>query len=773
MKLDIFPKGRSVIFTWLLSYLLILIIPVAISGITYIKTSEILETEINTSNTLLLKKMQEQMDGVLHYAERLSQEMASNYRLADLLRLSGEMNPSQDYELYRTIRELGIYNLSGSAVVDFYVYLRNMDYVISGYACRPAKVFFDIYVSDKNIDFYQWSQLVRGSYRGNHFATFKPDKDILLVRSIPFIYQGEASANIVMVLDGGRLMEDVRDIEPLNDKGTVFILDNNNRLIAASNPMEGIQSIRYEELGEMSGRYMRSMGDVQVVVSYETSRLMGLKYVAAVPYSVFWERAQYTRNLAFAGLLLCLLLGGFITFYALKTNYNPIRRLVRLLEKEHGLAFDMSHNELSFIQQVVNKLQSDKEKSDIIIKQQNKKMKSELLARILKGKIPKKLPVQDSLALYEIEFETDYFAVMVFYIEDLTGLLLEDQRESCYEKFKFVQFVVTNVVEELAGQRSNRGLMTDIDDMLVCLINFSEAGAVNAKEEMSRIADESRRFLSGHFNINLMVAVSGVHKTMAGIPAAYGEALCALEYKRVLGIEEFIHYEDIHGLPKGDYYYPLEVEQQIINFIKTGDFEKSSGMLEDIFHRNFDRGILSVKIARCLMFNLVSTMIKAIHETGNTGNKDFLEDLNPVEGLLACESIQEMKQELTGILKIFCGYIRSRNRSRNKKVDRSLGDRVRAYVSENYMNPNLGVTTIAQEFNVHLVHLSKSFKELFGEGLLDFINGVRVREAKKRLKEGGSLEAAAKAAGYTNLRTFTRVFKKYEGITPGKFKEMK
>jgi two-component system response regulator YesN len=35
-----------------------------------------------------------------------------------------------------------------------------------------------------------------------------------------------------------------------------------------------------------------------------------------------------------------------------------------------------------------------------------------------------------------------------------------------------------------------------------------------------------------------------------------------------------------------------------------------------------------------------------------------------------------------------------------------------------------------------------------------------------------SISEIAKHVGYNEVATFIRVFKKYEGITPGKFKEM-
>jgi len=58
--------------------------------------------------------------------------------------------------------------------------------------------------------------------------------------------------------------------------------------------------------------------------------------------------------------------------------------------------------------------------------------------------------------------------------------------------------------------------------------------------------------------------------------------------------------------------------------------------------------------------------------------------------------------------------------------------------------------------------------------LLDFINKTRISNSLLLLKakRDCNLEDIAKEVGFSNVRTFSRVFKKYEGVAPGKFKDM-
>ena len=65
------------------------------------------------------------------------------------------------------------------------------------------------------------------------------------------------------------------------------------------------------------------------------------------------------------------------------------------------------------------------------------------------------------------------------------------------------------------------------------------------------------------------------------------------------------------------------------------------------------------------------------------------------------------------------------------------------------------------------------FKKRENISMLDYISKKRVENAKKMLVTTEmNLETIALQCGFTNIRTFMRVFQKYEIVTPGKYKEL-
>jgi AraC-like DNA-binding protein len=60
-----------------------------------------------------------------------------------------------------------------------------------------------------------------------------------------------------------------------------------------------------------------------------------------------------------------------------------------------------------------------------------------------------------------------------------------------------------------------------------------------------------------------------------------------------------------------------------------------------------------------------------------------------------------------------------------------------------------------------------------GVGLLEYIQKLRVDKAKELLNAGASVNDAAVGSGYLDAKALTRTFKRYEGITPGAYRDSK
>ena len=70
--------------------------------------------------------------------------------------------------------------------------------------------------------------------------------------------------------------------------------------------------------------------------------------------------------------------------------------------------------------------------------------------------------------------------------------------------------------------------------------------------------------------------------------------------------------------------------------------------------------------------------------------------------------------------------------------------------------------------------MSRLFKESMNWNLSDYINYVRIEKAKELLRTTNEpIDEIQELVGIPSRTTFLRVFKKFEGITPGQYRKLK
>jgi AraC-like DNA-binding protein len=782
--LKLWKNRRSVVLTWLVSYMAVLFFPVFMSLIGYHEASKTLKSEIHRANESLLKQMRETIDNQFENIEILNKEITWNPKIQQLMYSNKYANNDYTYDVYEISQDLKLYQSSYGFVDGVYVYWAKGDLVILPGTQRSSRFAYDTLHKSQNISYEQWKTLLlKSNYRG-FLPIVRIGEDTVPRKALAYVSSFVTGKNekpvgtTVIMIDEERLLDTIENLQTFNG-GEVLILDKNNKVILSNSPGEDQENLNVGKLTGNSGLiYDRFKGE-DAEISYIQSEKSGLKYVSVIPSRIFWMKAEYVRNFTYISILISVLGGVLLTLFFLRRNYHPLRRLVQAVAGQAGLPYERESNEFHFIENVFSNTLDEKEKISRRMKQQSNVLRSNVLARMLKGKLDGNIPVDDSATALGIHFESDTFGVLLFYIKESSRFFERIGNMEANGKLRLLHFIVTNVVEEIAG-KNHAGYATEVDDAIVCLINLRGGSEEQLRGDLLRIAEESMQFLMERFHIQLTVSVSGIHHTVPAICKAYQEALDAMEYKLVLGRKEILSYEEIRkefsSKPSGSYRYPLQAEQQLVNYMKVGDFEKAREMLDGIIRENFGVAVVPVQLAKCLLFNLISTMIKTIGEIGSVEDSLFLSNSQKIDQLMTCESLEEMHERLLSLLREVCEYTASRREhalkmARSRTLRQLVGE-IREYVEAHFDDMNLNISTLGEHFEMKPAYLSKLFKEQTGEGLLDYINKVRIGKSKEILgTRPGTLSEVARQVGFSEVSAFIRVFKKYEGITPGKYKE--
>jgi two-component system response regulator YesN len=94
-----------------------------------------------------------------------------------------------------------------------------------------------------------------------------------------------------------------------------------------------------------------------------------------------------------------------------------------------------------------------------------------------------------------------------------------------------------------------------------------------------------------------------------------------------------------------------------------------------------------------------------------------------------------------------------------------------------YLRKNFGKAVSLEETarytGVHPQYLSRMFSQEKGESFVDYLTRLRVSKAKELLRGGQNVKETAAEVGYADANYFSRLFKKWEGLSPGDYAQEK
>ena len=107
-------------------------------------------------------------------------------------------------------------------------------------------------------------------------------------------------------------------------------------------------------------------------------------------------------------------------------------------------------------------------------------------------------------------------------------------------------------------------------------------------------------------------------------------------------------------------------------------------------------------------------------------------------------------------------------------LDGQFLQKVAKAVRDNLANPDFSVGDLAGEVAMSRTLLYEKTRKLLGMAPNDFIREMRMKQAKALLEEGSlSVTDVAVACGFSDVRYFSTVFKKYYGVSPSKVSEIR
>ncbi|WP_181592978.1 helix-turn-helix domain-containing protein [Paenibacillus sp. YN15] len=755
-------KRRSFFVKMLLSFLAVLLLPLAISSLFYSRFENILAGHAGRSNMALLDQIRQAVDSQMEDFDKIRIHISMNTDVQWLLNFGSDDSPEVRQKYIRVMNDLKGLDIPSGFIQSLYLYFPASDIVLTDSLKTDSGLFFRNILP--NVNLAPESSLSR--INAFHSGTFYPVETVLegtqARKIIPFIQSlpleaksGLPQGSLVILISESYIQSLLENISQLN-QGRVVVLDEHGQIILSTESQSGGRTIPLDRITGNAGQFSDDSQKKTEIVSFTRSDVSGWTFVSAIPEDVVMAEVERNRYHAIA-ILSISLAAGLLTAYILSyRNYTPVRKVLRDISQLWNTGRPKG-NEMEWISHTLQTSWQEERDLRQALSREIPVVRANFLSRLIRGLAwPERLS-PESLEFMKLNFRHPYFGVLLIQIENSSSFAVSER--------ELANFIVSNISAELL---ESAGHVVELEqDRIAVLMNRPDDSPETAKEIHNK-GIQLLGLLNERFHMGIVIGIGELHHGLESAALSYREALNALDYRVVRGINSVNVYEKNRSHKRTYYHYPVEVESMLINLGKCGDYEGCFRALNDVFEANFSEGFIPPEMAKCLYLELISTLFKLLNSLGLDQAKVFGRELDPlqlIEQAAAPDSMHAMIAELYGSI---CLYVA------DSQTDRSdeLFNRIKEYVDSRYADSMFSLTSMADDLGMNGKYLSAFYKKYSGRNLSDYLASVRVQQAKKLLRETPlTIEQIAHRVGYANDAGLIRVFRKLEGVTPGKYRD--
>ncbi len=744
-------KNRTVFFKWFLSYLLVLGLAVLFSIGIYFHFHNIINRQSEEITTTLLDKMQAEIDARFRSARLNLVNLMLDSDVQKAAGINGGFSIGDRELLYSIYNDTRKKYIASGDLNHIFIYFREGETVLCEQGHMDGSLFYELYYERLGASAEDFLETLERGWSGEDIAVRNKngEQEIWILQDS--IARGADPSAVLGVsisektLNGwmrGILWNESLELMMIRPDGTcIGNLADELRQTAYRIPETDLHGGKITAELELAGEGYR----LDAVASSETD----FYYVVLMPLKTIERDAISVLLYMAVGLFVCITLAYIFT----GIHYNPLRNIMNMFGDYGKDGKREKRNELQWLlDRSTDVLEMNREIRSLYYNNAQT-LRSQYLYRMIAFPYDCKSGYVEAFA-QDVVFRGRDNLVILFYLEE-EGEAWRQTDTALH------QFLMTNVLRELMHGAFGVELV-ELYDAVACVINGEDKGE-ETREELDSFFDKVQLFAEERICKRLFAACGGFRQGLEGIYDSYCAAREVSEYREQFQNYSVVWYEDIRN--RQVYYeYRIEEEQKIINAMRAGEDQNVCRWIDEVITANFARKDILPGIKKCLLFELVGTVMKGVEQGEDVELSSFERRIN--EGM----SAEEAMEFFHGLIRETCSRIRRKRQA--AKEDSQYIREVMQYVQENYQDPDLNVSITALHFEITPSYLSSLFKEQTGVSLLEYINRIRVERIKELLKEGMSVVDICPQAGFRNSGALIRVFKKETGITPGQMKKI-
>ncbi len=751
---NIFKRKSGIYRKLLLSFLIILGIPILASAFFYSCTMDMARRQSDRLGKNILNMTRNEIDSYLEGARKFESRWFMDEGVREIADIEGEISREYSHMLLSLFNELVKQSATENIIKKAFIYFGGSDKVVSTDGNMDLDLYYQLYLENTNTSCEELRALLKEHHQYDTVLLNGPEgeKNPIMLLSIKNSRQEADAATIGVLLDYKKIQGRLPSANTSDSNVELMVLAENGEAITPENGIFHLKEPDYSKFRQ-NDRYLESGDEGDIWVTSLGSEQTNWTYLMLTTSGAFARDISRVRMIFITGLFLSICTGFGLSWYLAGKNYNPFVKIMDLLKTQAAPPADRDVDEMQWLgRQVQNILQKNVDAQKMLSK--NKKhMREFCLWNLLMGECE---PGQ--LERYEIHFPYGFYLTAILQIKPIMQNGKTDEQTAGLRRF-----IVHNIFSELVMEQY-RAECFEFGDRVVTIFNLPqpEAGVTgDIRERMEKL----REMVYGPFHFDIRGLIGSVHSGQEGIRASYREAAELSEYLVTLD-ETIISVEDICGMETG-YGYTEGMGEKLAGMVSVGNAAGARELICQVFETQLSGGV-SPNLYRSLVYEMIGSILKG---AAAAGCRDAaLKASLPKESVIR-RSMEDTKDQLLRALEEICDKVGAIRRATADNFN--LSREIEAYIDQHFSDPDLNISITSQHFDRSPAYLSGIYKKQTGKSLLEYINMKRIACAEELLKDGASVVEAAERSGFRDSGGFIRTFKRYRGFTPGQIKGAK
>ncbi|MEG1125808.1 MAG: AraC family transcriptional regulator [Oscillospiraceae bacterium] len=737
-------RKYKLFFKYLLSYLLILFVPLfIINGIYGRRVNAVYQEEIMSNIQTDLDILGSAVDDEIISMSNTVTQLAV---LVDFNRFDFERNPLSAREI---IQILSMFLSTNNFADEIVLYFHGDEYLVSSTTTCKVDTFARRIFAYKHSTPEEMKKLFN-DVQGPIILPAQPvqttggTQEYITVLSPVYTDYQIVRGTCAFLIKTGTIQQ------MINDKlgkyaASVFVCGADGNLLYSTGDMDISKEdiVTLQNTNDPTKSYRCKETGQEYLVCNNVSDTYGYKFTALMPKNAgFAKRLGSINRFLISGTLLVVFIAMILIFILMRINYSPIRRL----REKAASALPQHVNPKGEIEAISSTLD--------FLSDQNQYLTTKLESNVSNIK---------NIRLQEL----------------LTGRYKSsDEFNKLYAELHLYlpcnSFFVSCVLVhgELADWDSladaiRAGMPENCTSYYVFTIQPHKLYFINCMPPMPKLKlvaqfEQMRNAIEAETGITMTIGLGSFIDGTEFIPKSFLEAGSALDYRFVKGNGNTILFDEVLSPCTGMAPYPRAEFDKLKNAIVSQNEECIVASINNLIEY-MDKNNLPLFAAKGLCFDIVSAVLE------NASSGILGEAKASLLSLTEVDTAHEVVLQIRQLRDNLRSYAVPENSTDAKQQIAQIVE----YVNSHCLRCDFSVQETSEHFNMQMPNLSQFFKDHTGQNILDYATNLRMERAKKLLAETNiPLKELGYETGYYNVSSFIRRFKQTQGLTPGDYRRL-